>query len=272
MIREYERLPEEAQTIQKKINQQQSFDAAQMDAMDEGLVGLRGRPEVTAEEQMYLNQEKQNVQQKIEQENKDRAEGRRGFINMIDATISGAPREYNFAKGGRVLLQDGGKPVNVGRRKFLKVVGQTTALAAALPFLGKFIKPATKAAPEVMEVVTRSANQVPEYLSNLIAKIKMMGTSKIVGKMDSPDEFMRYDLGDYELYEGAGGTRIKKIRDKGDMGYEEFEMQVKQDPETGYIEYDEVTAKPDMDGKLKDLEFGIEDDVHLEMKKFADED
>jgi hypothetical protein len=121
MIREYERLPEEAQTIQKKINQQQSFDAAQMDAMDEGLVGLRGRPEVTAEEQMYLNQEKQNVQQKIEQENKDRAEGRRGFINMIDATISGAPREYNFAKGGRVLLQDGGKPVNVGRRKFLKL-------------------------------------------------------------------------------------------------------------------------------------------------------
>ena len=272
MIREYERLPEEAQNIQKKINQQQSFDAAQMDAMDEGLVGLRGRPEVTAEEQMYLNQEKQNVQQKIEQENKDRAEGRKGFINMIDATISGAPREYNFAKGGRVLLQDGGKPVNVGRRKFLKVVGQTTALAAALPFLGKFIKPVTKAAPEVMEVVTRSANQVPEYLSNLIAKIKMMGTSKIVGKMDSPDEFMRYDLGDYELYEGAGGTRIKKIRDKGDMGYEEFEMQVKQDPETGYIEYDEVTAKPDMDGKLKDLEFGIEDDVHLEMKKFADED
>ena len=272
MIREYERLPEEAQTIQKKINQQQSFDAAQMDAMDEGLVGLRGRPEVTAEEQMYLNQEKQNVQQKIEQENKDRAEGRRGFINMIDATISGAPREYNFAKGGRVSLQDGGKPVNVGRRKFLKVVGQTTALAAALPFLGKFIKPVTKAAPEVMEVVTRSANQVPEYLSNLIAKIKMMGTSKIVGKMDSPDEFMRYDLGDYELYEGAGGTRIKKINDKGDMGYEEFEMQVKQDPETGYIEYDEVTARPDYDGKLKDIDFGIDDDIHLEMKKFADED
>ena len=48
-------------------------------------------------------------------------------------------------------------------------------------------------------------------------------------------------------------------------------MQIKQDPETGYIEYEEVSARPDGDGKIKDFDFGIEDDVHLEMKKFADE-
>jgi hypothetical protein len=49
-------------------------------------------------------------------------------------------------------------------------------------------------------------------------------------------------------------------------------MQVKQDPETGFVEYEEVSARPDGDGKIKDVDFGIEDDIHLEMKKFADED
>jgi hypothetical protein len=113
---------------------------------------------------------------------------------------------------------------------------------------------------------------MPDYLINLVNKIKMMGTSKVIGKMDSPDEFIRYDLGDYELFEGTGGYRLKRVRDKGEYGYEEFEMQVKQDPETDFVEYEEVSVRPDEDGKLKDVDFGIDDDVHAEMKKFADED
>lgn len=283
-IKKYNYLPKDAQEIQKKLNAQMSFDAAQYDAMDEGLVGLSGRPEVSAQEQMYLNEEKKKVDEKIEQENEARREGRLGLVNAIKQRIfdvSGVPYSIQFkgvdgtgffANGGRVFLKEGGKPVNIGRRKFLKLVGQGGTLLAALPFLGKFIKPATKAAPEVIEAVSRSADQMPTYLTKLIEKIKMMGTSKIIGKYDNPDEFIRYDLGDYELFEGAGGARLKRIRDRGEYGYEEFEMQIKKDPETDFIEYEEVTARPDYDGKLKDIDFGIDDEVHLEMKKFADED
>ena len=75
-----------------------------------------------------------------------------------------------------------------------------------------------------------------------------------------------------DRYEGAGGARLKRTRDRGDYGYEEFEMQIKKDPETGGIEYDEVSVRPDPDGKMKDVDFGIDDDIHAEMKKFADED
>ena len=269
MIREYNRLPEEAQEIQKKINAQQSFDAA----IDDPLTETRmQRPTVTPEEKMFLDQQKKLVQQKVEEENRARAEGRAGLVNFVKQKFyeaTGTPYSVGLANGGRVLLAEGGKPKSFGRRKFIKGTGM---FLAALPFLGKFIKPATKAAPEVIEAVSRTADQIPTYLTKLVEKIKMMGQAKIVGKMDSPDEFMRYDLGDYELHEGSGGYRLKRIRDRGEQGYEEFEMQLKQDPETGYVEYEEVSARPDGDGKIKDFDFGIEDDIHLEMKKFADED
>ena len=272
MIREYNRLPEEAQEIQKKINAQQSFDVAMDDPLAEGRMQ---RPIVTPEEQIYLDEQKKMVQQKVAEENQARAEGRAGHVNFAKQLFykaTGTPYHIGYANGGRVQLSEGGKPKDISRRKFLKLTGQAGAVLAALPFLGKFIKPATKAAPEVLEAISRSADQMPDYLINLVNKIKMMGESKIIGKMDSPDEFIRYDLGDYELHEGSGGYRLKKIRDRGEYGYEEFEMQVKQDPETGFVEYEEVSVRPDEDGKLKDVDFGIDDDIHAEMKKFADED
>jgi len=269
MIREYNRLPEDAQEIQKKINAQQSFDVAMDDPLAEGRME---RPVVTPQEQMYLEEQKKLVQQKVEEENRARAEGRAGLVNFVKQKFyeaTGTPYSVGFANGGRVLLAKGGKPKDIGRRKFIKGTGM---FLAALPFLGKFIKPATKAAPEVIEAVSRTADQIPTYLTKLVEKIKMMGQAKIIGKMDSPDEFIRYDLGDYELHEGSGGYRLKRIRDRGEQGYEEFEMQIKEDPETGFVEYEEVSARPDGDGKIKDFDFGIEDDVHIEMKKFADED
>jgi hypothetical protein len=272
MVVEYNRLPEDAQEIQKKVNAQASFDAAQDDPLAEGRMQ---RPEVTNEEQMYLDQQKQIVKEKVKKENEARREGRAGLVNFAEQLFyeaTGKPYSIGFANGGRVQLSEGGKPKDIGRRKFLKLTGQAGMVLGALPFLGKFIKPATKAAPEVLETISRSADQMPDYLVNLINKVKMMGSSKIVGKMDSPDEFMRYDLGDYELYEGSGGSRLKRVKDQGEYGYEEFEMQIKKDPETGGIEYEEVSVRPDEDGKLKDVDFGIDDDVHAEMKKFADED
>ena len=71
--------------------------------------------------------------------------------------------------------------------------------------------------------------------------------------------------------EQANKITLRKRKQEGDMLEKDMEIEIDTDPETGYIEYEEVTAKPDMDGKIKDFDFGIEDDVHVEMKKFADE-
>ena len=271
-LRQYNRLTDEEQEIQKRVNQQRSFDAALQDPLDEGLMTMRPRPEVAEEDLLKLEQGKQRVAAQVEAEESERAASRKGLVEMVKekiSEISGQPYELSFAGGGRVQLSDGGKPKDLSRRKFIKI---GTGLIAAIPFIGKFSKPVTKAAPEVIEAVTRTADQMPAYLAKLIEKVKMMGTSKIIGKMDSPDEFIRYDLGDYELYEGAGGARLKRVRDRGEYGYEEFEMQIKKDPETDFVEYEEVSVRPDEDGKMKDVDFGIDDDIHQEMKKFADED
>jgi hypothetical protein len=69
------------------------------------------------------------------------------------------------------------------------------------------------------------------------------------------------------LKEGAYGdpseTIITKKTDMGPNGYKEESMRFKKGGQTedGFVadEYEEVTARPDMDGKLKDVEEGIED-------------
>lgn len=278
-IKKYQRLPEDAQEIQRRINAQQSFDMSQSEMMDEGLVGMRGRPEVTEEEKMYLNNQYQIVEEKIKQEDKDRAEGRSGILNMIRQKVfdtTGQPYSVAFANGGRVSLEKGGKPKDFGRRRFLKFTGQGITLLGTLPFLGKFIKPIAKEAPEMLEVISRSADNVPDYLLDLISKVKMMGKSKILGKADNPDGFVQYDLGDYTVVDSANATRIKKTN-YGSIGDEvgiknELEMEIRKDPETGALEYDEVEVFPDAEGKMRDVEFGIEDASHQDMKKFTYED
>jgi hypothetical protein len=49
-------------------------------------------------------------------------------------------------------------------------------------------------------------------------------------------------------------------------------MEIRKDPETGALEYDEVEVFPDAEGKMKEVEFGIEDSSHQDMKKFTYED
>ena len=50
-----------------------------------------------------------------------------------------------------------------------------------------------------------------------------------------------------------------------------YEVEIKKDPETGALEYDEFTVSPDAEGKLKDVDFGIEDMDHKVMEDFANE-
>jgi len=87
---------------------------------------------------------------------------------------------------------------------------------------------------------------------------------------------MEYNLGDYTVIEGPGYTRVNKSN-YGVFGDEvgvrnEIEMEIKKDPETGVIQYEEIEVYPDMDGKMRDVEEGVDDMFHEEMEKFARSD
>ena len=161
-----------------------------------------------------------------------------------------------FNEGGRVGLKDG-----MDGRKFLKIMGGL----ASLPIVGKFFKGAkvaSTAAPVVKEAVTKA----PSYFFRLVDKIRRFG-KVIDDSVADPRVERTYKYKDYELKEGAYGdpseTIITKKTDMGPYGYKEESMRFKKGGQTedGFIadEYEEVTARPDMDGKLKDIEEGIED-------------
>jgi hypothetical protein len=115
----------------------------------------------------------------------------------------------------------------------------------------------------------------PPYFFNLVKKIKNLGddipatTDKTVAK--------KYK--DYVMEEDFSGNIT--ITRKGDMdapGYEEVYMSYSVDEvplrgkkgSTKVEEYEEVTARPDGDGKMKDVEDGVPDDVIEEGTMFED--
>ena len=88
------------------------------------------------------------------------------------------------------------------------------------------------------------------------------------------------------IEDAAGNTRIKQGKETSlygsdAPGYHEIEMEIRKgewiEPTKSKKaiktadEYVEYTAKPDMDGKLKDVEEYIDDMDHLELKEIADE-
>ena len=173
--------------------------------------------------------------------------------------------EYSGAKDGGIMRQgfaDG--PDDPSRRKFMKIAGGI----ASIPILGKFLKPAVKVAPVVIETVKRSADGIPEFLGDLVTKVVTFGKKNFTG--NRADEFAdQYRLDDYVVTQQGNKTTIKKVDDQGEMGYKEHEMELDMDPETGGVTYNEASVRPDAEGKLKDVEEFI-DDVDLEdMKKYT---
>jgi len=146
-----------------------------------------------------------------------------------------------------------------GRRKFMKIMGGL----ATIPFVGKFFKGAKTAAPAV-EKAAEVAGQAPSYFFDLVAKIKMLGKSGI--STGPRQNTMNYK--NYELMEdvSTGDLRITK-RDPKYAQEEVLEYRKGQRTEDGVIpdEYEEVTIRADMDGKMKDFDVGIEEDTIKEI-------
>jgi hypothetical protein len=177
--------------------------------------------------------------------------------NVIDTSKGIMGGKEMKAMGGRIGYKDG--PDVPGRRKFMKIMGGL----ATIPFVGKFFKGAKTAAPAV-EKAAEVAGQAPSYFFDLVAKIKMLGKSGI--STGPRQNTMNYK--NYELMEdvSTGDLRITK-RDPKYAQEEVLEYRKGQRTEDGVIpdEYEEVTIRADMDGKMKDFDVGIEEDTIKEI-------
>src|SRR5210317_2357644 len=186
--------------------------------------------------------------------------------NPTTGTNLGLSFSKQFNQGGRVGFAEG--PEDPSKRKFMKIMGGL----ASLPILGKFIKPAAKVAPAVVETFKNA----PPHFLGLVNKIRALGrivdpkkTSYIADKHINNI----YDYGDYRIIESKdGGIAIKKdnlmATDYGDATMSEEYMQYspgKIDKKTGKkIEddsYEENTSYADQDGELRDVEEGVLDDT-----------
>ena len=169
------------------------------------------------------------------------------------------------AYGGRMGFADG--PEDPKKRKFMKIMGGL----ASIPLLGRFIDIGTTT-PKVAEVLRRGADGMPDFIYDLIAKVKAKaeatGMKYFTG--NRADEFADvYQADNYVVTEKGNKIIIREVDKDGDMLYKENQMEIDLDPETGGVTYNEASAKPDMEGKLKDVEEYIETDDLENMRKYT---
>ena len=199
------------------------------------------------------------------------------FTNSMPQMIPGGimqtmPQMMQPMQTGIMSLEEGG-PVDPSKRKFIKILGGL----ASIPVLGKFIKPAVKVAqnPEV----ARRFSGVPAYFTKLVEKIKMFGDD--APGLTSVEREVGKKYKDYELVEDLSSGEIVVKRNKqgvsmmgddmveGTMQEEVMAFRPRKTTEDGIIpeEYEEVTVKPDMEGKMKEVEDGLDslDDILLEV-------
>jgi hypothetical protein len=164
----------------------------------------------------------------------------------------GGPARQNFA---------------MGKRAFLKMLAGAGAGIAGLKsgLIGFGGKGATKKA--VTETVKSAGSGTPPpYFFRLVEKIKFMGDDTLA----TTDKAIAKKYKDYTMEEDFAGNIeiIKKGAD--DMYPEDVYMSYKVDEVPTKIgkkgsakveEYEEFTARPDGDGKMKDIEPGVPDEV-----------
>ena len=168
------------------------------------------------------------------------------------------------AMGGRIGF-DKGSPPSKGRRNFLKLLGGL----ASIPVFGKLFK-AAKPAAKVAKTVEQTTSGVPTYFPKLVEKIKMLGDDVTeIAATKERQKVTKYK--GYQLTEEVD-TGKKEIK-LGDAEYGSEEYMIYDPPETIIgknnkpvevpAQYEEVTVKPDMDGKMKDVDAGLDsiDDI-----------
>jgi len=171
------------------------------------------------------------------------------------------------ATGGRIGLKAG-----MTKRGFLKLMGSVGAGigAAKSGIFSGFGKGAGKTvAKEVAQQTTSSTP--PAYFFKLAEKIKNSGddvTKRFATKDREVVTNYQSKNGDFEMYEDldTGDVRIKITKGDPDApGYNQQELTLTKGQAdettkgTPADQYDEYTVKSDFDGKMKDVEDGLDD-------------
>jgi hypothetical protein len=189
--------------------------------------------------------------------------------------------EMGLPEGLQLMNQGGrtgfakGKLADAARRKFMKAAGAAgagiTALKTGLLGFGEKAAPVVE---KVAETVSETAQSVPPYFFNLVNKIKTMGDET----MATQDKAIAKKYKDYVMEEDFAGniTIIKKNMD--DPYPEEVIMSYKVDDASlpsgkgmaKVDEYEEFTLRPDAEGKMKDIQGGVPDEVVQEGTMFED--
>jgi hypothetical protein len=174
-----------------------------------------------------------------------------------------------YAEGGRIGFSAGGG----GRRAFLKLMatlggGVAAAKSGILSLGGK------ETGKQVAKEVVKSAGSgtPPPYFFKLVEKIKTLGDETVA----TQDKAIAKKYKDYVMEEDfAGNIQIIKKGDDnlmmrdGDvyMSYKVDEVPVKgKKGSTKVEEYEEFTARPDAEGKMKDIEPGVPDEIIREVE------
>ena len=174
----------------------------------------------------------------------------------------------DLATGGRAGFKVG----SPSKRAFLKAAGGIAALLTAIKsgLIGTGGKETTKQV--VKESMKDVANAPPKYFFDLVNKIKVLGNET---KSISP-RTKKTTYKNYELEEDLTTGDLTVVKQKGDpdFAYEEEVMVLRKGQadettkgKTPPDEYEELTVRPDGEGKMKDVEDGIEPDGIKEIQE-----
>ncbi len=195
--------------------------------------------------------------------------------------LTGKPRKLN-AKGGRIGFSVGG--IDKVRRAFLKLLGAGAGATAATKtgLFGllkgkKEAKIATKAAEQVVK-----RNEPPAYVFDLVKIIREKGKDITKSAQTIERETVKTYKG-VELYETPDGFRIRAEGKSAHEGGKEIELMYSKMDEVKdegletqkavtVTDYEEATVRPDAEGKMKDVDFYVDETDHKELQKIVDEE
>jgi hypothetical protein len=218
-----------------------------------------------------LTEPEQQAMQMFETEAKEPIESRRKKLAEERVEKYSDP-EFGFREGAmnggimRLGFADG--PKDPTKRKFIKAA----AGIASIPILGRFIKPATKAIEAAAPAIQKSVEGIPDFLTDLIAKIKLKaeatGMKYFTGNRS--DEFADvYQADNFVVTEKGNKITLREVDDPDRPGYRENQIEIEVDPETGGVTYKEASVRPDDEGKLKDVEEFIDEEDLENMRKYT---
>ena len=150
--------------------------------------------------------------------------------NQVFKNVPTDSDRFNVGINFRKQFKDGSKPKNPGRRTFMKGM----AGLAALPFVGKFFKPAAKVAEKVTQLKNTST-AMPEWFPKFIDKF----INRSVGKKIDQDimEFKNPDLPNIKVTRHDDGRTFVEGNNEYNEGYA-----IDYTP-PGYEVIDETTGK-----------------------------